>query len=142
MLLEISHWDWQATPPPLDWTDQHLLIEDFNPLTFHQVWSLVWFFGGISEVKWLTFPHGVSNEEQSLTQNLPPRAHGSPDTSKGYNMSLTLAQTQDSVKDVASLEPVIQQRAVGDMVRQMRYGEESRDVVGQNSHLQPILGLL
>lgn len=57
-------------------------------------------------------------------------------------MSLALAQTQDSMKGVTSLEPVIQQWAVGNVVRQMRRGEESRDVVGQNSHLQPISGLL
>lgn len=71
-----------------------------------------------------------------------PRAHGSPDTSKGYHMSLTLAQTKYFVKSVTSPEPMIQQRAIGDMVRQMRSGEESRDVVGQHSHLQPIFGLL
>lgn len=57
-------------------------------------------------------------------------------------MSLALAQTQDSMKGVTSLEPVIQQWAVGNVVRQMRRGEESRDVVGQDSHLQPISGLL
>lgn len=70
-----------------------------------------------------------------------PAFCGSPDTSKGYNMSLTLAQTQDSVQGVTSLEPVVQQRAVGNVVRQMRRGEKSRDVVGQDSHLQPICGL-
>lgn len=31
-------------------------------------------------------------------------------------MSLTLAQTQDSVKSVTGLEPVIQQWAIGDVV--------------------------
>lgn len=57
-------------------------------------------------------------------------------------MSLTLAQTQNSVKGVTCLKPVMQQPAIGNMVRQMRRGEESRDVVGQDGHLQPIFGLL
>lgn len=57
-------------------------------------------------------------------------------------MSLTLAQTQNSVKGVTCLEPVMQQRAIGDMVGQMRCGEEGRDVVGQDGHLQPGFGLL
>lgn len=56
-------------------------------------------------------------------------------------MSLTLAQTQDSVKGVTGLEPVVQQWAIGDVVRQMRCGEKSRDVVGKDSNLQPICGL-
>lgn len=65
-----------------------------------------------------------------------------PDTSQGYNLSLTLAQTQNPVKGVTCLEPVMQQWAIGNMVGQMMCGEESRDAVGQDGHLQPIFGLL
>lgn len=57
-------------------------------------------------------------------------------------MFLTLAQAQNSVKGVPCLEPVMQQRAVGHMIGQVRRGEESRGVVGKDGHLQPIFGLL
>lgn len=69
----------------------------------------------------------------------PPRPS---DTSQGYNVPLTLAQTQNSVKGVTCVEPVMQQRPIGYMVGQMRRGEESRGVVGQDGHLQPSSGLL
>lgn len=46
------------------------------------------------------------------------------------------------MQGVACLEPVIQQWAVGDVVRQMGRGEEAGNVVGQDSHLQPVFGLL
>lgn len=65
-----------------------------------------------------------------------------PTAGKGYNPLLTRAQTQDPVQGVTCLEPVIQQWAVGDVVRQMSRGEEAGDVVGQDSHLQPVFGLL
>lgn len=71
-----------------------------------------------------------------------PRPHPSPDTSQGYNVSLTLAQTQNSVKGVTCLEPVVQQWAIGSVVGQVWRGEESRGVMGQDGHLQPGFGLL
>lgn len=46
------------------------------------------------------------------------------------------------MQGVACLEPVIQQWAVGDVVRQMGRGEEAGNVVGQDSHFQPVFGLL
>lgn len=57
-------------------------------------------------------------------------------------MSLTLAQTQNSVKGVTCLEPVVQQSTIGNVVGQVRCGQEGRDVVGQDGHFQASFGLL